>query len=82
MTPEQRFSQLRNQAARASLTRDEVSDLIVITDALFRERLTLRQRLDRIRHDFANLRAGLNDLDATVKINNKQPWQKDRPGDV
>jgi hypothetical protein len=56
MTPEQRFSQFRHRAARASLTRDEVSDLIAITDTLFQERLTLRQSLDRIRHDFKNFR--------------------------
>lgn len=67
VTPEQRFSQLRNRAALGNtLSRDEVSDLIAITATLFQERLNLRQRLDRIRYDFKSLRTALNDLDATV----------------
>lgn len=66
MTPEQRFSQLRAKNSREGLTKGEASGLILIAEALFSDRLTLRQRLDGIKHDFANLRQGLNLLDQTV----------------
>jgi hypothetical protein len=65
MTPEQRFSQLRT---KPHLDAVEVAELLAMTETLFAERLTLRQHLDRIRYDFANLRKGLNGLDEAVKI--------------
>lgn len=67
MSPEDRFTQLRLSAACAPLSREGVSELLVIAGNLIEERKRIKRVLERLPESFGEVRALLNELNRTVR---------------
>lgn len=67
MTPEERFNALRQSAACAQLSREQISDLIGITATLLEERKRIRRVLQQLPESFTEVRTLLNELSRTVR---------------
>jgi Tfp pilus assembly protein PilO len=64
---EERFEILRRSAACATLSQEQVSELIAITANLIEERKRIRAVLNRLPERFGEVRQLLNELNRTVR---------------
>ncbi len=67
MDREANFISLRQSAACAQLSREQITELLGITATLFDERKRIRQALERLPESFGEVRAVLNELTRIVR---------------